>query len=81
MSPLWKVDPTGTRIFMLRFYDALLKEHDPSTALAIAKRDFVDPSQLEKWLKSRGMAVPSEIQSYKEPYHWAPFVLTTETIN
>jgi CHAT domain-containing protein/tetratricopeptide (TPR) repeat protein len=81
ISTLWKVDPAGTRIFMLRFYDALLKEHDPSTALAITKRDFIDPSQLEKWLKSRRIPVPSEIQSYKEPYYWAPFVLTTGAIN
>src|SRR5207237_774736 len=79
ISTLWRVNAEATRVFMLRFYDALLKEKDPSAALAIAKRAFLNPDQLRSWLTEKGIQIPANIQSYKKLYYWAPFVLTIST--
>jgi CHAT domain-containing protein len=77
ISTLWAVNDTATKIFMLRFYDALMHVKEPAAALAAAKRDFLNPSRLESWMKSAEITVPSpaDFQSYKDPYFWAPFVL------
>ncbi|HKQ73258.1 MAG TPA: CHAT domain-containing protein [Blastocatellia bacterium] len=76
VSTLWPVNSVATQIFMLRFYDALLTEREPAAALAVAKRSFLEPARLEEWLKSASISAPIGIRSYKEPYYWAPFVLT-----
>jgi CHAT domain-containing protein/tetratricopeptide (TPR) repeat protein len=77
VSTLWTVSSTASQVFMLRFYDALLAGKDPAAALALTKRDFLHPSQLKAWMKSAGISIPpeAELESYKEPYNWAPFVL------
>jgi CHAT domain-containing protein len=80
ISTLWRVDATATQVFMLRFYDALLATAEPSAALAVTKRDFLNTPQLEKWLKSKDLAVPSNIESFKAQHYWASFVLTIGTM-
>jgi CHAT domain-containing protein len=79
VSTLWTVSSTAGQVFMLRFYAALLAGNDPAAALALTKRDFLHPPQLRAWMESAGISVPqeAELESYKEPYNWAPFVLVT----
>jgi CHAT domain-containing protein len=78
VSTLWTVSASAaTRIFMLRFYSALLETKEPSLALAITKREFLNPSSLRLWMMANDIAVPpdAEIESFRKPYNWAPFVL------
>jgi CHAT domain-containing protein len=80
VTTLWKVNPEATRIFMLRFYDALLRLQEPSAALAATKQDFLNPEKLKQWVTSAGIdpsVIP--IADYKAPYYWAPFVLITSS--
>lgn len=79
VSTLWTVSSTASQVFMLRFYAALLGGKDPAAALALTKREFLHPSQLRVWMESAGISVPqeAELESYKKPYNWAPFVLVT----
>jgi tetratricopeptide (TPR) repeat protein len=80
ISTLWNVNAEATRIFMLRFYDALLKHQEPSAALAATKRDFLDPARLKQWVESAGIEPPvTPIEEYKAPYYWAPFLLITRS--
>lgn len=81
VSTLWRVDAEATQIFMLRFYDALLKTNDPSAALAVTKRDFVDTTRLGEWLKANNITAPANLSSYGAPHFWAPFVLTVGTMD
>jgi len=78
VSTLWTISASpATELFMLRFYSELLKGKDPSAALALTKRDFLRPSQLKAWIDSGGITLPEGVQldSYKDTYNWAPFVL------
>jgi len=80
ISTLWDVNPDGTRIFMLRFYDALLKTKEPAAALAAAKRDFLDTPALKQWLQSSGIASPAvPLEDFRKPFYWAPFVLVVRS--
>lgn len=77
VSTLWPVDQRGSNTFMLRFYDALLEEGEPSAALAVTKRAFLRTERLRNWLTASSTSVPSETQlaEYRKPYYWAPFIL------
>jgi hypothetical protein len=80
ISTLWSVNPEATRVFMLRFHDALLQYQEPSAALAATKRDFLDPPGLKKWLESTNVEPPvTPVEEYRKPYYWAPFVLITSS--
>jgi|CXWL01.1.fsa_nt_gi tetratricopeptide (TPR) repeat protein len=82
VSTLWNVNAEATRIFMLRFYDALFQYQDPSVALAVTKRDFLDPQALKKWFESAAVELPAiPIDELRKPYYWAPFVLVTSSKN
>lgn len=78
VSTLWEIPAsTATRIFLRRFYSALLDNGQPSTALAIAKRDFLHPSQLKEWMMLNHVPVPpdDEMRMFQRPYNWAGFAL------
>jgi CHAT domain-containing protein len=79
LSPLWEVNADATYIFMLRFYSALAERGDAIAALAQTKRDFASGSGLRQWLKSSGIhhVRHEDVSEYRQPYYWAPFVLTT----
>lgn len=80
ISTLWDVNPDATRIFMLRFYDALLKTKEPAAALAAAKRDFLDTPALKQWLQSSGIVPPTvPLEDFRKPFYWAPFVLAVRS--
>lgn len=79
VSSLWRLaDSPATALFVLRFYDALLAEGDAATALAVSKRDFIEPQRLRQWFASAGIDVPALApgDGFSRPYFWAPFVLT-----
>jgi len=46
VASLWKVDDTGTRALMERFYAHLAQGHDAATALAEAQRELIDDETL-----------------------------------
>jgi CHAT domain-containing protein/tetratricopeptide (TPR) repeat protein len=77
ISPAWDVNAAATRVFMLRFYSALLDDGDAATALARTKRDFASGDGLRRWLAVAGLDSNSvDVDEYRNPYYWAPFVLT-----
>jgi CHAT domain-containing protein len=78
IGPLWKVNATATYLFMLRFYSALVEDGNAAAALARTKRDFASGAGLSQWIGSSGIEdiTAADIAEYRNPYYWAPFVLT-----
>lgn len=73
VTTLWSVESRGTRLFMLAFHEALLREHEAAAALADAKRLFRSASRLKEWAAKRGEVI--DPQALGRPYYWSSFAL------